>query len=488
MLEFESIIDQFANIKVIGVGGGGNNAVNRMIEDGVEGVEFIAVNTDAQALHQSKAEITMQIGASLTRGLGAGANPEIGRKAVEESKRQIQEVLQGADMVFVTAGMGGGTGTGAAPAIAEIAQKLGALTIGVVTRPFKFEGKKRATNAESGIDALRKAVDTLIIIPNDRLLEIVNRNTPMLEAFREADNVLRQGVQGISDLIAVPGLINLDFADVKTVMTNKGTALMGIGIAKGTDRAVEAAQKAINSPLLETSINGARGVLMNITGSSNLSLYEVQEAANIVASAAHEDLNMIFGSIINENLKDEIVVTVIATGFDEVESHEFEPSSLPVMEEWTSPIQRERKRQQHSRILDDEIIQDYEYQTYSHQYLEEWSNPIHKEEQRLNQPYEEPIQKYENPTYSKSSMEDWPQFKHTERNRRYKAEEEPIQKYENPSYSNSSMEDWPQFKHTERNRRYKAEEELVEEHEYQSEQEKTFELPAFFRRRNKRRS
>jgi cell division protein FtsZ len=458
MLDFETIIDQFANIKVIGVGGGGNNAVNRMIEDGVEGVEFIAVNTDAQALHQSKAEITMQIGATLTKGLGAGANPEIGRKAVEESKRQIQEVLQGADMVFVTAGMGGGTGTGAAPAIAEIAQKLGALTIGVVTRPFKFEGKKRAMNAESGIEALRKAVDTLIIIPNDRLLEIVNRNTPMLEAFREADNVLRQGVQGISDLIAVPGLINLDFADVKTVMTNKGTALMGIGIAKGTDRAVEAAQKAINSPLLETSINGARGVLMNITGSSNLSLFEVQEAANIVASAAHEDLNMIFGSIINENLKDEIVVTVIATGFDEAESLDFEPSSPPAMEKRTNPIRRERKSQ-YSRMLDDDSMQEYEYQTYSKQIIEEWPNPIHKEQQIQkqeiqNQPYEEPIQKYETPTYNNLSMDEWPKFKHTDRNRRYEEKEEP-----------------------------------VEEHDYQYEQqEKTFELPAFFRRRNKRRS
>jgi cell division protein FtsZ len=361
MLEFDTNFDQFAAIKVIGVGGGGNNAVNRMVEDGVEGVEFIAVNTDAQALKQSRAGITMQIGATLTRGLGAGANPEIGKKAVEESKRQIQEVLQGADMVFVTAGMGGGTGTGAAPAIAEIAQKLGALTIGVVTRPFKFEGRKRAANAEKGIEAMRKAVDTLIIIPNDRLLEIVNRNTPMLEAFREADNVLRQGVQGISDLIAVPGLINLDFADVKTVMSNKGTALMGIGIAKGSDRAVEAAQKAINSPLLETSINGAQGVLMNITGGRNISLFEVQEAANIVASAAHEDLNMIFGSIINEDLKDEIIVTVIATGFNEDEPIS-ETFSQPTLEEWSNPIQKERRRQ-HNPKLEEAQVQDSERQT-----------------------------------------------------------------------------------------------------------------------------
>jgi cell division protein FtsZ len=315
LMDFDINVDPIARIKVIGVGGGGNNAVNRMIEDGIQGVEFIAVNTDAQALNLSKAEVKMQIGASLTRGLGAGANPEVGRKAVEESKMQLQEALKGADMVFVTAGMGGGTGTGAAPAIAQIARDLGALTIGVVTRPFGFEGRKRAANASSGIELMREAVDTLIIVPNDRLLQIVDKKTPMVEAFREADNVLRQGVQGISDLIAVPGLINLDFADVKTIMTNKGTALMGIGIAKGDGRAVEAAKKAISSPLLETSIDGAQGILMNITGGSNLSLYEVQEAADIVASAADKDLNMIFGSIINENFKSEIMITVIATGF-----------------------------------------------------------------------------------------------------------------------------------------------------------------------------
>lgn len=320
-------IDQVARIKVIGVGGGGNNAVNRMIEDGVQGVEFIAVNTDAQALKLSKAEVKMQIGSSLTRGLGAGANPEIGRKAVEESKTQLHEALQGADMVFVTAGMGGGTGTGAAPAIAQISRELGALTIGVVTRPFGFEGHKRKMNAVAGIDAMRQSVDTLIIVPNDRLLQIVDKKTPMIEAFREADNVLRQGVQGISDLIAVPGLINLDFADVKTIMSNQGTALMGIGAAKGEGRAVEAAKKAISSPLLETSIDGAQGVLMNITGGSNLSLFEVQEAADIVASAADKDLNMIFGSIINENLKDEIMITVIATGFTEKHSQSAKTAS-----------------------------------------------------------------------------------------------------------------------------------------------------------------
>jgi cell division protein FtsZ len=326
MLEFDTNVDQLATIKVIGVGGGGNNAVNRMIEHGVQGVEFIAVNTDAQALNLSKAEIKMQIGGKLTRGLGAGANPDVGKKAAEESREQIEEALKGADMVFVTAGMGGGTGTGAAPVIAQISKDLGALTVGVVTRPFTFEGRKRQTQAAGGIGAMKESVDTLIVIPNDRLLEIVDKNTPMLEAFREADNVLRQGVQGISDLIAVPGLINLDFADVKTIMSNRGSALMGIGVATGENRAAEAAKKAISSPLLETSIDGAQGVLMNITGGTNLSLYEVQEAADIVASASDQEVNMIFGSVINENLKEEIVVTVIATGFAEAEVNPTRPS------------------------------------------------------------------------------------------------------------------------------------------------------------------
>src|SRR3954467_9423353 len=332
MLEFDTNLDSLATIKVIGVGGGGNNAVNRMIEHGVQGVEFIAVNTDAQALNLSKAEVKMQIGGKLTRGLGAGANPEVGKKAAEESKEQIEEALRGADMVFVTCGMGGGTGTGAAPVIAQIARDLGALTVGVVTRPFTFEGKKRSGQASGGIGAMKEAVDTLIVIPNDRLLEIVDKSTPMLEAFREADNVLRQGVQGISDLIATPGLINLDFADVKTIMSNKGSALMGIGVAAGENRATEAAKKAINSPLLETSIDGAQGVLMNITGGSNLSLYEVQEAADLVASASDHELNMIFGSIINDNLKDEIMITVIATGFINGEDVVHRPSASPVPE------------------------------------------------------------------------------------------------------------------------------------------------------------
>ena len=317
MLEFDTSVDQGAVIKVIGVGGGGNNAVNRMIEHGVQGVDFIAVNTDAQALEQSKASYKLQIGGKLTRGLGAGANPEVGKKAAEESREQLEEVLRGADMIFVTAGMGGGTGTGAAPVIAQISRDLGALTVGVVTRPFTFEGRKRQTQAIGGISNLKEAVDTLIVIPNDKLLQIVDKSTPMLEAFREADNVLRQGVQGISDLIATPGLINLDFADVKTIMSDKGSALMGIGIATGENRATEAAKKAISSPLLETSIDGAKGVIMNITGGMNLSLYEVQEAADIVASASDEEVNMIFGSVINENLNDEIIVTVIATGFSD---------------------------------------------------------------------------------------------------------------------------------------------------------------------------
>ncbi|UOF89163.1 cell division protein FtsZ [Fodinisporobacter ferrooxydans] len=316
MLEFDMDIEAMAQIKVIGVGGGGCNAVNRMIEAGIKGVDFITVNTDAQALHMSKAEIRLQIGEKLTRGLGAGANPDIGKKAAEESREAIMNALKGADMVFVTAGMGGGTGTGAAPVIAEIAKELGSLTVGVVTKPFTFEGRRRQTQAETGISSLKEKVDTLIVIPNDRLLEIVDRNTPMLEAFREADNVLRQGVSGISDLIAVPGLINVDFADVKTIMTERGSALMGIGIASGENRAAEAAKKAICSPLLETSIDGAHGVLMHIAGGSNLSLFEVNEAADIVSSAADPEVNMIFGAVINQDLKDEIIVTVIATGFE----------------------------------------------------------------------------------------------------------------------------------------------------------------------------
>ncbi len=317
MLDFELDLDQFANIKVIGVGGGGNNAVNRMINAGLKGVEFISVNTDAQALQMALANNKIQIGAKLTKGLGAGANPDIGQKAAEESKEDIEQALKGADMVFVTAGMGGGTGTGAAPVVAEVAKDLGALTVGVVTKPFTFEGKKRMQQAEIGIENLKDKVDTLITIPNDRLLQVVEKNTSIVEAFRIADDVLRQGVQGISDLIAVPGLINLDFADVKTIMKETGSALMGIGRASGDNRAMEAARGAISSPLLETSIEGARGVLLNITGGASLGLFEVNEAAEIIAQAADPEANIIFGAVIDERMEDEVRVTVIATGFDQ---------------------------------------------------------------------------------------------------------------------------------------------------------------------------
>ncbi len=371
MLEFDTSVDQLAVIKVIGVGGGGNNAVNRMIEHGVQGVDFIAVNTDSQALNLSKAEIKLQIGTKLTRGLGAGANPEVGKKAAEESREQLEEVLRGADMVFVTAGMGGGTGTGAAPVIAQIARDLGSLTVGVVTRPFTFEGRKRQNQAIGGIGGMKEAVDTLIVIPNDKLLQIVDKSTPMLEAFREADNVLRQGVQGISDLIATPGLINLDFADVKTIMSNKGSALMGIGIATGENRAAEAAKKAISSPLLESSIDGAKGVLMNITGGSNLSLFEVQEAADIVASASDEEVNMIFGSVINENLKDEIIVTVIATGFTEEALQQHRGNARPSINNinnnrQTAPQQQAPIREQRQEIhVQQEQPQRQNHQNYA---------------------------------------------------------------------------------------------------------------------------
>ncbi|MEG6511938.1 cell division protein FtsZ [Desulforamulus ruminis] len=316
MLDFELDLDHFANIKVIGVGGGGNNAVNRMISAGLKGVEFVAVNTDAQSLFLSQSNQKIQIGTKLTKGLGAGANPEIGCKAAEESRDEILQALKGADMVFVTAGMGGGTGTGAAPVVAEIAKEIGALTVGVVTKPFTFEGRKRLTQAESGIENLKTKVDTLITIPNDRLLQVIDKHTSIVEAFRIADDVLRQGVQGISDLIAVPGLINLDFADVKTIMKDTGSALMGIGSSTGENRATEAARAAISSPLLETSIEGARGVLLNITGGSSLGLFEVNEAAEIIAQAADPEANIIFGAVIDERMNEEVRVTVIATGFE----------------------------------------------------------------------------------------------------------------------------------------------------------------------------
>ncbi|WP_157244695.1 cell division protein FtsZ [Nonomuraea typhae] len=307
-----------AVIKVVGIGGGGVNAVNRMIEEGLKGVEFIAINTDAQALLMSDADVKLDVGRELTRGLGAGANPDVGRKAAEDHREEIEEVLKGADMVFVTAGEGGGTGTGGAPVVANIARSLGALTIGVVTRPFSFEGRRRASQAEAGIETLRDEVDTLIVIPNDRLLSISDRQVSVLDAFKAADQVLLSGVQGITDLITTPGLINLDFADVKSVMSGAGSALMGIGHARGDDRSVAAAEMAVSSPLLEASIDGAHGVLLSIAGGSDLGLFEINEAAQLVSMAAAPDANIIFGTVIDDALGDEVRVTVIAAGFDEV--------------------------------------------------------------------------------------------------------------------------------------------------------------------------
>ena len=317
MLEFDMDQDDFAKIKVVGVGGGGNNAVNRMIDAGVKGVEFLVFNTDRQALKNSNAETKIQLGEKITKGLGAGANPEIGEQAAEESLDEIREALDGADMVFITAGMGGGTGTGAAPVIADVAKELGLLTVGVVTKPFTFEGRKRAKSAELGINALKGKVDTLVIIPNDRLLSIADKKTSFSQAFEMADDILKQGIQGISDLISVPNLINLDFADVKTIMYDKGVAHMGIGRASGDDRATEAAKLAINSPLLETSIEGAKSVLLNITAGSDLGIFEVNEAADLIRDCVSEDANIIFGAGIDESLKDEVKITVIATEFDQ---------------------------------------------------------------------------------------------------------------------------------------------------------------------------
>jgi cell division protein FtsZ len=305
-----------AVIKVVGIGGGGVNAVNRMIEQGLKGVEFIAINTDAQALLMSDADVKLDVGRDSTRGLGAGADPEVGRRAADDAKDEIEELLRGADMVFVTAGEGGGTGTGGAPVVASIARKLGALTVGVVTRPFSFEGKRRGNQAENGIAALRESCDTLIVIPNDRLLQMGDAAVSLMDAFRSADEVLLNGVQGITDLITTPGLINVDFADVKGIMSGAGTALMGIGSARGDGRALKAAEIAINSPLLEASMEGAQGVLMSIAGGSDLGLFEINEAASLVQDAAHQDANIIFGTVIDDSLGDEVRVTVIAAGFD----------------------------------------------------------------------------------------------------------------------------------------------------------------------------
>ncbi len=315
-MDDNTMLDGTATIKVIGVGGAGNNAVNRMVDSGIKGVEFIAVNTDRQTLLVSKAATKIQIGEKITRGLGAGANPDIGAQAAEESKAEIAEALRGADMVFVTAGMGGGTGTGAAPIVAAAAKEMGILTIGVVTKPFTFEGKKRLSQAERGIESLKGKVDTLVVIPNDKLLQIIDRKTSIIEAFKMADDVLRQGVQGISDLIAIPGLVNLDFADVKTIMLNTGMAHMGIGRASGENRAEDAAKQAVQSPLLETSIEGARGVIINITGGTNLGLHEVNTAAELIQRSVDPEANIIFGAVIDESLDEDILVTVIATGFE----------------------------------------------------------------------------------------------------------------------------------------------------------------------------
>ncbi len=328
MLEMDFESGQFAQLKVVGVGGAGNNAVNRMIQYGLRGVEFIAVNTDKQALYLSRANQKIQIGEKLTKGLGAGADPDIGRKAAEESRDQITEALKGADLVFITAGMGGGTGTGAAPVVAECAKQMGILTVGVVTKPFKFEGKVRMRNAEGGIQMLKPAVDTLITIPNDRLLDVV-KTSSLVDALRVADDVLRQGIQGISDLIAVPSMINLDFADVRSIMKEKGMAHMGIGMASGDKRAVEAARQAVESPLLETTINGAKGVLMNITGGTDLGLFEVNEAAELIQATADPDANIIWGAGIDEEMGDSLRITVIATGFETVSDFEQQQPQQP---------------------------------------------------------------------------------------------------------------------------------------------------------------
>ncbi len=322
-------MDQIAKIKVIGVGGGGMNAVNRMILSGVKGVEFIVANTDLQVLNASPATNKLQIGKTTTDGLGAGANPEIGREAALESKDDIRAALEGADMVFVTCGMGGGTGTGAAPIVAEIAQELGALTVGIVTKPFRFEGKRRMEQAIVGIDNLKKHVDTLIVISNERLKDIIDKSTTMGQAFSEVDHVLHRGVQSISDLIAVSGLVNLDFADVKAVMSKRGNALIGIGLGTGEDRAIEAAKQAVSSPLLETSIEGATDAIINVTGGSSLTLFEAEDAAEVVRASANTDINIIFGAVINENLNDEVIVTVIATGFDDDAGFENSKQTAP---------------------------------------------------------------------------------------------------------------------------------------------------------------
>ena len=362
---FESMdnFNQKPTIKVIGVGGGGGNAVNRMIENDVQGVEFVAINTDAQVLRLSKAEKRIQIGKMLTRGLGAGADPEIGRRAAIESEDELRELLSDTDMVFITAGMGGGTGTGAAPVIAKYARELGCLTIGIVTKPFSFEGRRRVATALEGLDELKPYVDTLIVVPNDRLLYVVDRSTSMLEAFREADNVLRQGVQGIAEIITVPGLINVDFADVKTVMKDKGTALMGIGIASGPDRAIEATKKAIHSPLLDANIDGATDAIVNISSGVDIALWEVNEAVEAIQKASTTEISIIYGTTINQDIKEEIIVTVIAAGFDEknqvqfkdigVKPHEEEVEKQVVVHEEEPKKKKRRRRSKEEDVVEE---------------------------------------------------------------------------------------------------------------------------------------
>ena len=359
--------ESFARIKVVGVGGGGCNAINRMIAEGLQGIEFIAINTDAQALLKSKANYRVRIGDKATRGLGAGGDPRIGKAAADESAEDLYEVLKGADMVFVTAGMGGGTGTGAAPVVAQIAKEIGALTIGVVTRPFAFEGTTRARSAEEGSMALKEHADTLIVIPNDRLLQIVNKNIGLNDAFRLADDVLRQGIQGISELITIPGLINLDFADVRTIMSQGGAALMAVGQASGEDRARIAAEQAISSQLLDVTINGARGILFNVTGGPNLSLFEVNQAAAIIKETASADVNMIFGAVVDENMSDEIRITVIATGFDrsaaslEGEQSFFRGSPQPRQTEQPKAVDYTQEKKEQTQSINSPSREQYVY-------------------------------------------------------------------------------------------------------------------------------
>ena len=356
-----SVRDQSGNylalIKVVGVGGGGSNAVNRMVDAGLSGCEFIAVNTDAQALLMCDADVKMPIGSDVTRGLGAGADPSVGRSAAEESRDELKEALKGADMVFVTAGEGGGTGTGAAPVVARLAQEIGALTVGVVTKPFSFEGRRRAEVASRGVDELRDEVDTLIVIENDRLLQVVEKRTSIVDAFNVADDVLRQGVQGITDLITIPGLVNLDFADVRTIMNEAGSALMGIGTASGENRATEAARAAVSSPLLESSIEGATGILLNVTGSPDIGLFEVNEAAQVVTSAADQNANVIFGAVIDENQSDEVRVTVIATGFGPARARRRKRTEEPATEERASSEEGQREQPAEAFELSDDVLE-----------------------------------------------------------------------------------------------------------------------------------